>query len=148
MSYFTADWLNVVAQVWSAPTPPPLVLALSSAWKKNVKPKTECDMRSCQAQFGSTTGGQSYVWKHRVPEWCVKCLSGTLQCMTAWRKRRTVRLCVCVHLRFRRGWKESARQASPLRTFHPLVDFPELPVLPLWQTQAGSPSFDTLHRIS
>lgn len=46
--------------------------------KNKVKPKTECDMRSCQAQLGSTAGGQSYVWKHRVTEWCVKCLSGTL----------------------------------------------------------------------
>lgn len=36
--------------------------------KNKVKPKTECDMRSCQAQLGSTAGGQSYVWNHRVTE--------------------------------------------------------------------------------
>lgn len=51
--------------------PAPLVLALVFGLKNKVKPKTECDMRSCQAQPGSTTeGGEGVkaVWNHRVTE--------------------------------------------------------------------------------
>lgn len=87
-------------------------------------------MRSCQAQLGSTAGGQIYVWNHRVTEWCIKCLSGTLQYRTAaWWKER---LCVCMHLWFLQGWEESIRQASPLSTSHALVNFTDLPMFPHW----------------
>lgn len=108
--------------------------------KNKVKPKTECDMRSCQAQLGSTAGGQSYVWNHRVTEWCVKCLSGTLSYMTAWWKE-CVWACVrkCVHVcMFSKVARNPPGRASPLSTSHPLVDFTDLPMLPYWVSHTMS----------